>query len=69
MRSSPVAYTDGAYEMAGKDRPNPLEISLRAHRKMQDSPSRFSRNVLQTVYGSDTCPSTLTDYMILYSCN
>ncbi|KAK7009712.1 dermatopontin [Biomphalaria glabrata] len=63
MRSSPVAYTDGAYEMAGKDRPNPLEISLRAHRKMQDSPSRFSRNVLQTVYAQLVMDEVAQTYM------
>ncbi|KAH9503289.1 hypothetical protein Btru_068670 [Bulinus truncatus] len=50
MRVSPISYSDGAYEMAGDDKPNPLDISLKAHRKMQDKSSRFSRNVLQAVY-------------------
>ncbi|XP_059143544.1 dual oxidase 1-like [Physella acuta] len=52
LRVSPNAYSDGAYEMSGKDRPNPLEVSLRAHHSGPIyQPSSYGRNALQAFYG------------------
>ncbi|XP_012943483.1 dual oxidase 2 [Aplysia californica] len=51
LRGSDAAYTDGAYQMAGKDRPNPMEISVAAHSSESLEASSYSRNALLAFFG------------------
>ncbi|BFY98808.1 hypothetical protein BsWGS_01848 [Bradybaena similaris] len=50
VRASPTAYSDGAYNMAGQDRPDPMDISLEVHAGRSARASGFSRNSLQAFY-------------------
>lgn len=63
MRGSPTAYSDGAYEMAGKNRPSPMDISSEVHSDQSGQASMFARNSLQAFYGKKDC---LYNYCLTY---
>ncbi|CAL1537663.1 unnamed protein product [Lymnaea stagnalis] len=63
LRVSPQAYSDGAYEMAGVTRPNPLEISLKVHSRPDGAASGYSRNALQAYYAQLVLDEIAQTYM------
>ena len=50
-RKSPPAYSDGVYQMAGKDRPNPIAISEKVFKGATGERSHRYRTVLLTFFG------------------
>ena len=53
VRQSPVEYSDGVYEPAGRDRPNPLEISKVAHQGKAGLQSYAGRTALLVYFGKN----------------
>ncbi|XP_015123350.1 dual oxidase [Diachasma alloeum] len=51
LRSSPAAYGDGVYELAGQNRPNPLELSEQLLSGPIGSKSRTGKNALLVFFG------------------
>ncbi|PVD19736.1 hypothetical protein C0Q70_20227 [Pomacea canaliculata] len=51
MRRSPARYSDGIYEMAGRHRPNPLDISQHVHSGPAGTSSAFNRNAMSVFFG------------------
>lgn len=53
LRKSPAAYADGVYTLSGQDRPNPFDISERAHRS--NTPNSLGsvrgRTAMQVYFG------------------
>ena len=51
MRRSPAAYSDGVFEMAGQDRPNPFKLSDAAHEGDPGQASSVNRNAMLVFFG------------------
>ena len=53
LRRSPVAYSDGVYQPAGKDRPNPFVISRAAHEGTPGLGSLRGRTAFMVYFGKN----------------
>ncbi|KAK7499705.1 hypothetical protein BaRGS_00009046, partial [Batillaria attramentaria] len=50
VRKSRAAYSDGAYQMAGPNRPNPLDISQQVHSGAGGTASEYGRNAMAVFF-------------------
>ncbi|XP_022093825.1 dual oxidase 2-like isoform X3 [Acanthaster planci] len=58
-RRLPVAYADGVYMMAGKDRPNPIDVSEATMRGDTGLPSFLNRTAFMTFFGQQVVEEIL----------
>ena len=65
LRKGVPGYSDGAYEMAGQNRPNPLDISQHVHSGKGGEQSSFGRNAM-LVFFSASLSVYLSVYLSLF---
>ena len=71
LRKGGAGYSDGAYEMAGRTRPNPLDLSQHVHSGQGGTPSLFGRNTMLVYFSTYTHTHTLDQYLkrcVVVSC-
>lgn len=68
LRKSPPAYGDGVYTMAGQNRPNPFDISERAHRSniAASLGSVRGRTAMQVYFGKMFTDVDKQEQLLLY---